>query len=62
MKTESKNLGGRPPLPEGERRVQRSIRLKPHHWAKIDAGKERFEALLDDWTPKPAKKKPAEAG
>ena len=32
-----KNPGGRPPLPEDERRVQRSIRLKPRHWEKIDA-------------------------
>ncbi len=49
-----KNPGGRPPLPEDERRVQRSIRLKPRHWEKIDAaGKEAFEKLLDRWRIKP---------
>ena len=60
MKTEPKNNAGRPPLPESERRVQRSIRLLPHQWAKIDeAGKEAFEALLESWQLKPPKKKPA---
>lgn len=54
MNTEPKNLGGRPPKPEDERRVQRSIRLLPRHWQKIDtAGKEAFEALIDRWKPKP---------
>ena len=31
-----KNKGGRPPKPEAERLVQRSIRLPPALWAKID--------------------------
>lgn len=59
MTTDTRNKGGRPPKPDSERRVQRSIRLLPRHWAKIDAaGKEEFEALLDRWRPKPGK--PAE--
>lgn len=50
MNTEPKNKGGRPPKPAAERRVQRSIRLLPHHWQKIDAaGKEELEALLERW-------------
>jgi hypothetical protein len=32
-----KNKGGRPPKPEAERLLQRSIRLTPDIWAKIDA-------------------------
>ena len=32
-----KNKGGRPPKPEAERLAQRSIRLPPDLWAKIDA-------------------------
>jgi hypothetical protein len=49
-----KNKGGRPPKPDDERKTQRSIRLLPRHWAKIDAaGKKAFEALLDRWRPKP---------
>jgi len=52
---QTKNTVGRPPLPEDERRVQRSIRLKPKHWAKIDAaGKEAFEKLIERWRPPPA--------
>lgn len=47
-----KNPGGRPALPEDQRRVQRSIRLLPKHWAKIDAsGKEAFEKLIERWRP-----------
>lgn len=54
MTEDEKNKGGRPPLPEAERRIQRSIRLRRHHWDKIDAaGKEQFEALLERWRPKP---------
>lgn len=53
MNSDTKNKGGRPPKPDNERRIQRSIRLLPHHWAKIDtAGKEGFEALLERWRPK----------
>jgi len=56
MKTDTKNKGGRPTKPEAERRVHRSMRLLPHHWAKIDmAGKAEFEALLERWRPKPEK-------
>lgn len=52
--TEPKNKGGRPPKPEEERRVQRSIRLLPRHWQKIDAaGKDEFESLLERWKVKP---------
>jgi len=36
MNTEPKPKG-RPPKPESERLVQRSIRLPPDLWAKIDA-------------------------
>ena len=51
-----KSPGGRPPKPEAERRVQRSIRLLPRHWAKIDAaGKEAFEAYIERWRPPPAR-------
>jgi hypothetical protein len=32
-----KNKGGRPPKPDDQRMVQRSIRLPPDLWAKIDA-------------------------
>ena len=56
MTTDTKNKGGRPTKPESERRVHRSMRLLPHHWAKIDsAGKAGFEALLDRWHPTPVK-------
>ena len=58
MTTDAKPKRGPPFKPETERRVQRSIRLLPHHWAKIDdAGKAAFEAHLEAW--KPPKKKPA---
>lgn len=54
MNSEPKNKGGRPALPEDQRKVQRSIRLRPSHWDKIDAaGKDEFEKLLDRWKPKP---------
>lgn len=32
-----KNPGGRPPIPDEDKLVQRSIRLKQKHWDKIDA-------------------------
>lgn len=58
MSTDAKPKRGPPFKPEEERRVQRSIRLLPRHWEKIDAaGKAEFEAYLDAW--KPPKKKPA---
>jgi len=31
------NLGGRPPKPESERLVQRSVRMPPDLWEKVDA-------------------------
>jgi hypothetical protein len=44
---EPKNKGGRPPKPEAERLVQRSIRLPPAQWAKIDAhGLEWLRAII----------------
>lgn len=53
MSSEPKNKGGRPTLPDEQRKVQRSIRLLPRHWDKIDAaGKDEFEKLLDRWKPK----------
>lgn len=42
-----KNKGGRPTKPEAERLVQRSIRMPPAVWAKIDAyGLEWARAVL----------------
>jgi len=42
-----KHKGGRPPKPEAERLVQRSIRLPPDLWAKIDAhGLEWLRAVI----------------
>lgn len=62
MTNEPKNLGGRPPLPEDQRRVSKTRRWKPEHLAKIKtAGNAAFEAYLDAWKPSPEpKKKPAE--
>lgn len=36
MDAKPKHAGGRPKLPEGQKLVQRSIRLSADHWAKID--------------------------
>ena len=45
-----KNPGGRPPVPPEQRLVQRSIRLTPAQWAKIDAaGLPALRKLLDRW-------------
>lgn len=46
----------RPKKPEAEKLVQRSLRLLPRHWAKIDAaGLEALRKLLDRWrVPPPA--------
>ena len=53
MSSEPKNKGGRPTLPDDQRKVQRSIRLLPKHWDKIDAaGTDELEKLLDRWKPK----------
>jgi hypothetical protein len=47
---QSKNPGGRPPVPDDKRLVQRSIRLTPAQWAKIDAaGLPALRKLLDRW-------------
>lgn len=44
---QSKNKGGRPPLPPDERLVQRSIRLPRPLWDKIDAhGLEWLRAVI----------------
>ncbi len=32
-----KNKGGRPPIPDDEKLVQKTLRLKKRHWDKIDA-------------------------
>ena len=46
MSTEPKPKG-RPPIPEDQRLVQRSIRLPPDLWAKIDAhGLEWLRAVI----------------
>lgn len=56
MNADVKSKGGRPHKPDSERRIQRSIRLVPRLWAKIDqAGKEEFEAMLERWKPKEKK-------
>lgn len=50
---QEKRPRGRPPTPPEERLEQRSIRLPPRLWAKIDAaGLEALRALLDRWKPK----------
>jgi hypothetical protein len=50
-----KNKGGRPPKAEADRFVQRSIRLLPAHWAKIDAhGLDWLRAVIQRAKP-PAK-------
>jgi len=36
MDTKPKHPGGRPPLPDGQKLVQRSIRLSEEQWAKIE--------------------------
>lgn len=60
MSTDAKPKRGPPFKPVEELRVHRSMRLKPRHWAKIDAaGKPAFEALLDAWQTEPPKRKPA---
>lgn len=49
MKDEPKSRGGRPPKPDDQRLVQRSIRLLPAQWAKYDAsgGIEWLRSLID---------------
>lgn len=47
-----KNLGGRPPKSPDEKLEQRSIRLKPCHWRKVDAlGLEWLRALIERGKP-----------
>lgn len=39
---------GRPPLPAGERKANRSVRLSDEHWAKLRAlGTDWLERALD---------------
>ncbi len=54
MEENPKDLGGRPPVPDDERLIQRSIRLKRGHWDKIDqaGGLEALRRLIDRWKPK----------
>jgi hypothetical protein len=53
MSTDAKPKRGPPFKPEEELRIQRSIRLVPHLWAKImSAEKAEFEALIEAWKPK----------
>lgn len=61
MSTEPKNKGGRPTLPEAERRISYTRRWKPEHLAKVKAaGNAAFDAYLDAWNPPaPPRKKPA---
>lgn len=60
MNTEPKSKGGRPPKPDAERLVQRSIRLLPSQWAKFDAagGIEWLRGLIDRSKPKVPPDKP----
>lgn len=48
-----KHPGGRPKLADHEKLVQRSIRLHPDHWAKIEemGGLDELRTLLDWLTP-----------
>jgi hypothetical protein len=60
MTTEPKNKGGRPAKPVGERLEQRSVRLTPAQWAKVEAGGgQPWLRELVDKAPQPPKKKPA---
>jgi len=53
--TDVKRPRGRPPTPPGEQLVQRSIRLTPALWEKIDAaGMDWLRALIKKAKP-PAK-------
>lgn len=54
MTTEPKNKGGRPPKPDDQRLVQRSLRLLPAQWEKFDAagGIEWLRGLIDRSRPK----------
>lgn len=36
MKPKPKHAGGRPKLPDGQKLIQRSIRLSAEQWTKID--------------------------
>jgi hypothetical protein len=38
MKKQTTPSLGRPPLPQGERMIQRAISMKPSQWAKVDQG------------------------
>jgi hypothetical protein len=44
-----KSRGGRPPLPEGERLIQRSVRMSAEQWEKIDnnGGLEWLRQVID---------------
>jgi len=44
-----KSRGGRPPLPEGQKLVQRSIRMSAEQWEKIDqnGGLEWLRQVID---------------
>lgn len=57
--SDDKRPRGRPELDESERLKQKSLRLLPRHWAKIEfAGLEALRAYLDRWQPKAAPKGP----
>lgn len=48
MEKKPKHAGGRPPKPEHERLVLRSIRLTPAQWEKINLyGRDWLRALID---------------
>ncbi|SDH08894.1 hypothetical protein SAMN05216466_10758 [Paraburkholderia phenazinium] len=56
METKPKHPGGRPRLPDEQKQVQRSIRLSPELWAKIDAyGLDWLRQLIQRAKPPPDK-------
>jgi hypothetical protein len=62
MTTQPKNKGGRPRKPEAEKFEQRSARLTPAQWAKVDAhGGQEWLRQVVEHTDLPAlpTKKPA---
>lgn len=62
MTTEPKNKGGRPRKSEAEKFEQRSARLTPAQWAKVDAngGQAWLRQVVEEAeVPTPPKKKPA---
>lgn len=50
----TKKAVGRPKKPDSDLLVQKSIRMTPAQWKKVDdAGIDALRALVDRWKPKP---------